>query len=237
MSKEIPAVTYNQQQRIAALQHCSAFQNLHEQEIACMLSCMDARELSYQTNEYILRMGDTTQSFGIVLEGGVRIQRSDIWGNAMILGYAKQFDVFGESYACVPQAQLLVDAIAARPSRILFLKLKTILQPSMRGCPHHAKLAANLLQLSAQKNIQLAERSIHTNPRTIRGKILAYLSTEATRAKSTRFTIPFNRQELADYLGVDRAALSSEMSRLQRDQILYTRRSQFELLVAPEELS
>ena len=98
------------------------------------------------------------------------------------------------------------------------------------ACAYHGKLLANLLAISARKNIELSRRTFHTSPKTMRGKLLSYLSAEATRTGSRRFTIPFNRQQLANYLGVDRSALSSELSRMQRDGLIKTRRSDFELL-------
>lgn len=206
------------------------FRGISAEETAAMLGCLGARRRDYAAGEFVYRMGDTVRSVGIVLAGGVRLERTDAWGESSVLGFAGPGDVFAESYACAPDTPLLVNVIASEPSDIVFLDITRVTRMCPAACAHHAKLVANLLALSARKNIQLSQRVFHTSPKSIRGKVLSYLSSEADRAGSHRFTIPFNRQQLADYLGVDRSALSSELGRMQREGLLVTRRSEFELL-------
>lgn len=206
------------------------FKGISVEETAAMLGCLGARRRDYAAGEFVYRMGDTVRSVGIVLAGGVRLERTDAWGESSVLGFAGPGDVFAESYACAPDTPLLVNVIASEPSAIIFLDITRVTRMCPAACSHHAKLVANLLALSARKNIQLSQRVFHTSPKSIRGKVLSYLSSEAGRAGSRRFTIPFNRQQLADYLGVDRSALSSELGRMQREGLLVTRRSEFELL-------
>lgn len=206
------------------------FRGVSVLETAEMLGCLAAQVRAFDAGEIIYRVGDTVRSLGIVLEGGVRLERTDVWGNVSILGFAGTGDVFAESYACAPDVPLLVSAVASERSRVAFLDVARVTRMCPSACGHHAKLVANLLALSARKNIELSQRIFHTSPKSIRGKLLSYLSAESERTGSRSFTIPFNRQQLADYLGVDRSALSSELSRMQRDGLLRTRRSAFELL-------
>lgn len=206
------------------------FRGITPEDTVAMLRCMRARVRAYDADEAILRMGDTTSAFGLVLAGGIRIERTDAWGAVSVLGFVRPGEVFGESYACAPGTPLLVNAIAAEPTRALLLDVGAVLSVCDKSCPYHAKLISNLLTISARKNIELSRRAFHTSPKSIRGKLLSYLSTEAARARSRSFSIPYNRQQLADYLGVDRCALSSELTRMQRDGLLRTRRCAFELL-------
>lgn len=206
------------------------FRGIDEDEISAMLSCLQPYERSYQKGEAIYRIGDVVHAVGVVLEGSVRIERTDAWGATAVLALIEPGDAFAESYACAGDVPLLVNVMANEPTRVLFLDVSCMMLPCSAACGHHGKLAANLLALTARKNIALSQRSFHVMPRTIRGKLLAYLSTEAARAGSRRFTVPFTRQQLADYLGVDRSALSAELGRMQREGLLRTDRRRFELL-------
>ncbi|WP_085830103.1 Crp/Fnr family transcriptional regulator [Collinsella vaginalis] len=211
------------------------FEGIDHDDTVSMLRCMGARVRAFKSEELILRMGEPAPAFGLVLDGGVRIERTDAWGDTSVIGFARPGEVFGESYACAPNTPLLVNAVATEGTRILLLNVNHVLRPCDKGCAYHARLLTNLLMLSARKNIELSRRIFHTSPKSIRGKLLSYLSSEAARAGSRRFSIPFNRQQLADYLAVDRCALSSELGRMQRDGLLRTRRSEFELLVEAAE--
>ena len=215
---------------LARLATTPLFRGIRDEELPTLLGCLAAHRRTYDAEEAILRMGDTVRSLGIVLAGGVRIERADPWGNTAVLGFAGAGDVFAESYACAPDMPLLVNVVAAEPTEALFLDVRRIATMCPGACAYHGKLLANLLAISARKNIELSRRTFHTSPKTMRGKLLSYLSAEATRTGSRRFTIPFNRQQLANYLGVDRSALSSELSRMQRDGLIKTRRSDIERL-------
>lgn len=206
------------------------FRGIDEDEISAMLPCLQPYERSYQKGEAIYRIGDVVHAVGIVRAGSVRIERTDAWGATAVLALIEPGDAFAESYACAGDVPLLVNVMANEPTRVLFLDVSCMMLPCSAACGHHGKLAANLLALTARKNIALSQRSFHVMPRTIRGKLLAYLSTEAARAGSRRFTVPFTRQQLADYLGVDRSALSAELGRMQREGLLRTDRRRFELL-------
>lgn len=209
------------------------FRGVGQEEIASMLSCLKPREVTYGKGEAVYRIGDEVRFVGIVLQGSVRIERTDAWGATAVLALIQAGDVFAESYACASGVPLMVNVFANEESRILLLDAACLIRPCERVCGSHAKLTANLLALMARKNIALSQRSFHGMPKTIRGKLLAYLSTESARAGSRTFEIPFTRQQLADYLGVDRSALSAELGRMQRDGLLRTERRRFELLMRP----
>lgn len=205
------------------------FEGSTPEEIKSMLECLGARERRFKEGARIYRMGDTIKTVGLVLEGCVRIENVDVWGNVNVLGTMEVGDAFGAAYAAVPDEPLMVDVIAAKDSRVLFVKLSKVLTTCPRACPHHARISANMISIIARRNIMLSRRIFHVAPKTIRGKVLAYLSDEAERAGSREFDIPFNRQRLADYLGVDRSALSAELSRMQKAGLIETHRCHFVL--------
>ena len=205
------------------------FEGSSPDEIKAMLECLDARERRFKEGARIHRMGDAIKTAGLVLEGCVRIENVDVWGNVNVLGTMEAGDLFGVAYAAVPDEPLMVDVVAAKDSRVLFVKLSKVLTTCPRACPHHTRVSANMTAIIARRNIALSRRILHVAPKTIRGKVLAYLSDEAERAGSREFDIPFNRQRLADYLGVDRSALSAELSRMQNAGLIETHRSHFVL--------
>ena len=198
-------------------------------EIGAMLGCLEARERRYVAGERIHRMGDVIKTVGLVLEGSVRIECVDVWGNVSVIGANGVGEMFGEAYAAVPDEPLMVDVVAAEDCRVMFLNLKKVLTVCSHACPHHARTSRNMTAIIARHSLELSRRIFHVAPKTIRGKVLAYLSDEAERAGAREFDIPFDRQQLADYLGVDRSALSAELSRMAKAGLLETRRSHFVL--------
>ena len=211
------------------LSNTPLFRGVSPEEVEQMLPCLGASERSFGKDEVIFRAGDTVQSMGLVLSGCVRIENDDVWGNRSILDQLEPGQIFAETYACIPGEPLMVNAVAGAPTQVLFLDAARLLRICPDACPHHAKLIRNLLAVSAQKNLTLSRRIFHTSPKTIRGRLLSYLSYQARRQGSYQFSIPFNRQQLADYLGVDRSALSAELGKMQRDGLLTVEKNRFVL--------
>ena len=203
------------------------FRGSSPQEIEAMLGCLAARERRYKAGARIHRMGDVIATAGVVLEGSVRIESVDRWGNVSVLGVKKVGEIFGEAYAAVPNEPLMVDVIAAEDTAVLFLNLAKMLTTCTHACPHHARVSASVTAIIARQSLNLSRRILHVAPKTIRSKVLAYLSDVAERTGENEFDIPFDRQQLADYLGVDRSALSAELSRMQKAGLIETRRSHF----------
>lgn len=212
------------------LSRTALFCGIQPEEMKTMLSCLTAETQTYEKGEMIYRAGDAAASLGVVLEGKVLIEHDDIWGNTTVLDSVLPGQIFAETYACTPGEPMMVNVTAAEEAEVLFLNVERVLRVCPRACAHHGRLLRNLLTLSAQKNLNLSRKIFHTSAKSIRGRLLSYLSDQAMRSGSRRFTIPFDRQQLADYLNVDRSALSNELSKMQREGLLWTRRNQFELL-------
>lgn len=211
------------------------FRGTKTEEICPMLDCLGAEQKQYKRNETIFHSGDIVHSIGLVLSGRVQVENDDFWGNRSVLDSVGPGMIFAESYACVPGEPLMVNVIAAETADILFLNVGRLLKTCPSSCEHHNKLIQNLLTLSAQKNLNLSRRIFHTSPKSIRDRLLSYLSFQATQQGSYEFSIPFNRQQLADYLSVDRSALSNELSKMQKDGLLKVEKNHFVLKEGPVE--
>lgn len=212
------------------LSKTALFRGSTAEETEKILKCMGAEEKHYKKEAIICHMGDTMTSLGIVVSGSVLIENDDIWGNRSILDHIGPGQIFAETYACVPGEKLMVNVTAAEDTVILFLNVGRIIRTCPNSCVYHSKLIRNLLSISAQKNLNLSRRIFNTSSKTIRGRLLSYLSDQAVQRGEQQFDIPFNRRQLADYLGVDRSAMSNELSKMQRDGLIRVERNHFELL-------
>ena len=180
---------------------------------------------------FVLRAGDTTDSIGLVLAGTVLIIQEDIWGNRNILSKARPGQTFAAAYACAPGSKLNVSVIAETPVTAMFLNVKRILNMCPSACSHHSRVIRNLLSELAGKNLRLNEKLTHIGQRTTRSKIMSYLSAEAQRLGTYEFDIPFSRQQLADYLAVERSGLSLELGKMRSEGLIDFHKSHFILKV------
>ena len=195
------------------------FRGIAAGELPALLDRSSAREVRFAKGELLLHRGETPRSLGLVLEGGVHIIREDFWGNRSIVGLAGPGEIFAESYALAGKP-LAVSVLAAADGRALFLDAGHLSQ----------WLSANLLALLAEKNLMLTEKMRHMARRTTREKLLSYLSAQALRAGTAEFDIPLDRQQLADFLAVDRSAMSAALGKLRDEGVLEFRKNHFRLL-------
>jgi len=207
------------------------FRGMAEEDIEKMLDCLGAKQQHFSKGEVIFRAGEVVRSIGLVLSGSVNIENDDVWGNKSILDNIGPGQVFAETYACVPGEPMMVSVVASENVEVLFLNVSQGLQTCSGECHYHGQLIQNLLTISAQKNLNLSRRIFHTTSKSIRGRLLSYLSYQAARQGSLQFFIPFNRQQLADYLSVDRSAMSNELSKMQKEGLLTVDRNYFVLKV------
>jgi len=216
---------------LSVLQSSKLFSGVSENELTAMLSCLDTKKEDFPKDAFILQAGDTLDSIGIVLSGSVLIIQEDIWGNRNIISKARTGQTFGAAYACAPGSGLNVSVIAETPVSVLFLNVKRILTVCPSACSHHNRIIRNLLGELAEKNLRSNEKLTHMGQRTTRSKIMSYLSAEAQRLGTYEFDIPFSRQQLADYLGVERSGLSSELGKMKKDGLLDCHKNHFVLKV------
>ncbi len=207
------------------LRQTPLFRGMTEDDIEKALHGLNAVERDYQKGAVILRAGDPTARMGLLLSGGVTIESCDPWGKRTLLSHVGPGQLFAESYALLEGEPMQVDVCVSEDCRILFLS------PAGLRCaePWAAKATQNLLSIAARKNLTLSLRSFHTAPKTVRERVTAYLNAEALRQHRREFDIPFDRQQLADYLNLDRTALSKELGKMRADGLLECRKNHFVL--------
>jgi CRP-like cAMP-binding protein len=206
------------------------FKGIEEADLQPLLSCLSAKTVLYPKNQTVFFSGESIERFGIVLSGQVQVVQDDYYGNRSILAKIDAGNLFGESFACAEMKTLPVSVITTTESELLFIDCHRLAVPCARACGFHSRLIQNMLNIVSMKNIALTQKIEFTSKRTTREKLLAYLSAEAQKGESGRFCIPFNRQELADYLSVERSAMSAQLSKLRDDGVLRFHKNQFELL-------
>ncbi len=214
---------------LLTLQSTPLFTGLDEKEIMSILQCLDASILKKEKDAYLFRAGDTTDTMGLVLSGSTLIIQEDIWGHRNILSRCNTGDFFGEPYAATPNSVLNISVITESDCEILMLNIRHILCTCSCACDRHHKLIRNLTSVLANKILIFNDKITHISKRSTRAKLLSYLSAESMRQSSLSFDIPYDRQKLADFLCVERAAMSVELSKLQKEGILKTKRNHFEL--------
>ena len=195
-----------------------------------MLTCLGARTASYSKNQTIFWEGEPASLIGVVLSGKVQIAKDDFFGNRNIISMIGASQLFGEAFACAGVEKLPVTATAVTDSEILLLDCRRVITTCGNSCEFHNQIIANLLRIVAAKNIMLNQKIELTSKRTTREKLMAYLLMQAKQNKSHIFAIPYDRQELADYLCVERSAMSAELSKLRREGRIDYHKNQFKIL-------
>ena len=210
------------------------FRGMAEGELREALSALRATEKAYGKGAVILQAGSPTQRLGLVLAGSVLIESNDAWGSRTILSHIGGGQLFAETYALLEDAPLLVDVTASEDCRILFLRIGSLREIASAQGAWAAKLVANLLAVTARKNLVLSGRIFHTTPKTVRGRVMAYLNSVSLQKGSREFDIPFDRQQLADYLNLERTALSKELGRMQADGLIAVKKNHFRYMVSSD---
>ena len=205
------------------------FSGISEEELTAMLSCLDTKTESFPKDTFLLRAGDTAESIGLVLSGSVLSVQEVIWGNRNILSEAGAGQTFAAAYACAPGSLLNVSVLAETPVTAMFLNVKRVLNVCPSACEHHSRIIRNLLGELAEKNLRFGEKLTHMGQRTTRAKLMSYFSAEAQRLGTYEFDIPFSRQQLADYLAVERSGLSLELGKMRSEGLLDFHKSHFVL--------
>ncbi len=202
------------------LKKVSLFRDIETADIKSLLTCLSAKTGYFKAKEAIFLAGDKVEFVGIVLSGQVQIVKEDFYGNKNIVASVETGQLFGEAFACADIKTMPVSVFAVEDCEIMLIDFKKIITTCPHTCSFHSKLIYNMLRIVANKNIMLSRKIEFISKRTTKEKLLAYLSSEAKKAGSNSFTIPYNRQELADFLSVDRSAMSAELCKLRDNGIL-----------------
>ena len=212
------------------LQKSPLFFGVEKDDILPVLECLDGTLRICPKGSIVFAEGDRPTHLGVVLEGEVRITRTDYYGNRSIVAAVKASQVFGETFACAEVQSLPVDIMAAADSILLMIDVRRIISTCCNACTFHNRIIYNLMKQTAAKNLMFHRKLEITSKRTTRDKLMTYLHITAKEQGSSSFTIPYDRQELADYLEVDRSGLSAEIGKLRREGILTAEKNRFTLL-------
>ena len=215
---------------IPILKRTQLFSGVGEEEIGAMLNCLQARLCTYKKGEYVLRQGEHLDKILVLVGGKLHIQRDDYWGNRSIINMVSIGEMFGEAYVAPESGTLMNDVLAVEDSAVIFFDVKRIITVCSAACRFHSMVVQNLFFAISEKNRKLVQKLTFMTKRTTREKLVAYLSEEAKRQNSSEFSIPFNRQQLADFLSVDRSAMSNELCKMRDEGLIEFEKSYFKLL-------
>ena len=215
---------------IPVLKSTKLFAGVAEDEIGLMLSCLDARLREYKKGEYVLCQGEHLDHITVLVSGELHIQKDYYWGNRTIVNRIGVGEMFGEAYIAPESHAILNDVLAVEDSTVIFFNVRRIITVCSSACRFHSMVVQNLFFAISEKNRGLVQKLGHISKRTTREKLISYLSEESKRQNSSSFTIPFNRQQLADFLSVDRSAMSSELCKMRDEGLLEFEKNKFKLL-------
>ncbi len=204
------------------------FTHISEKDFSSMLTCLGAFEKIYSKNEVILNEGDSINFVGAVLEGAVKIIKTDYDGSEVIIAEVSDGDIFAEVFACAKIFRSPVSIVSASKSRVLFFDYQKIITACSSSCAFHQKLISNMLSVVANKSLYLNRRIDIISKKSLRDKILTYFHYESMGRN--RFTISMNREELANFLCADRSALSNELSKMKKDGLIDYSKNEFVLM-------
>lgn len=212
------------------MKNTQLFHGIDEDEILQILDCLQGKVSTFEKSTYIYSQGDSLNHLAILLRGKLHIQRNDYWGNRTIINMIDVGEMFGESYTSPRSSPILNDVVAITHSSVLFLDMKKVLTVCPSTCRFHSLVIENLLYVISEKNRNLVQKLGYMSKRSTREKIMSYLSDESKKQKDESITIPFNRQQLADFLSVDRSALSRELCKMREDGLITFHKNSFTLL-------
>ncbi len=214
---------------IPILRKTQLFSGLGEKEIDSMLNCLQAKLRTFGKGEYIFRQGEHIDSVTVLISGMLHIQSDDYWGNRSIINSVGAGEMFGESYAAPDSGALPNDVVAVEESVVMFFDVKRILTTCSSACRFHSTVVHNLFYAISEKNRRLVQKLGHMSRRSTREKLISYLSEQSKKQNSAIFTIPFNRRQLAEFLSVDRSAMSNELCKMRDDGLISFEKNRFTL--------
>lgn len=215
---------------IPALKKCGLFEEIEEENLTAMLDCLGAKVFSVKKDITIFREGTPAKYIGLILSGAVQMVQDDFYGNRSIVTSIGENGLFGESFACAGITSLPVSFIASKDCEIMLIDCKRITNTCCNACSFHKQVIFNLLHLVARKNLDFHQKIEITSKRSTKEKLMTYLLSVAKQTGSSSFTIPYDRQALADYLGVERSAMSAEIGKLRKEGIIECQKSHFTIL-------
>ena len=211
------------------IKNSPVFYGMNDEELQGLLECFNARVRKYEEGEMIIRQGDIIKNIYLILKGAVNIEKDTYWGRRMIISQLTENNNIALAFVASKNIESNIDAIAVEDSELLILNYEKCTSMCQNACTRHKVLINNLFEILSKENIELIQKIENISQKTIREKLLTYLSNEAKKNRNSSFEIPFNRQDLADYLNIDRSAMSFELSKLQKEVLISYNKNKFML--------
>ncbi len=204
------------------------FNGISDKELLLALKCLEGEIVSYDKGQTVIKEGSLSDRFGLLIEGLLQSTQYDLEGNRSIIQTIEPLQIFNENY-CYVNEKSPVNIETIESSKILFLKshISSKLLPAV--CSIKNILLNNLFIIQTHKNVELTKKLECMSKRTTREKLMAYLKLESLKQGTRKFDIRLDRQQLADYLGIERSAMSAELSKMVKEHLIKTNRSHFEI--------
>ncbi len=206
------------------------FKDIETNSILSITSEWYSKIESYDKDNFIFLEGETLKNIGIILLGSAQIITYDFYGNKNIIASLEKSQLFGEAFVCALKNTMPMNVLATENTKVLFINYKEMTKIKNTNSLIIDKIKNNMLKIISEKNILLNKKIDLLSKRSTKEKILAYLYSVSKNAKSKTFTINLNRQELADFLSIERTAMSSKLSSLQREGVIKYDKNNFEIL-------
>lgn len=213
------------------------FEGISPDEIKHLLPCLNWHVQKYKKGDFIFNAGEIIDEIGVILSGNVNVEAYDLLGNRNVFGRSSTGEVVAVSYSFTPNEPLIVNVIADSDVEMLFIDVNKTVYVCSASCQFHSRLVSNLLNIIANSNLSLSRRSLHTSHKSIRGKLISYLSYQVIKNGANEFNIPFDREQLAGYLNVERSALSNELSKMKKEGLIDFKKNHFIIKQEAMELS
>lgn len=218
------------QEQVRIISRISLFRGIHEEEIAAMLDCMKPRALKFAKNDLIAAEGDGLDSIGIILKGEAAVSKENAAGGRVVLTLLGQGDIFGEMAAFSNRPKWPATVQAQEHCEVFFLPAEKIVGGCEKACPWHRTLIRNLLGLISERALMLNKKVEYLTIKSMRGKISTFLLEQYRRTGDKNILLPFNRNELADFLNVSRPSMSRELCKMRDEGVIDFHLSAFRLL-------
>jgi CRP/FNR family transcriptional regulator, dissimilatory nitrate respiration regulator len=213
------------------LKNCKLFSNISEYDILKSLECLNSYVKEYKKDDIIYNISDKVNKIGIILEGSVIVSKEDSMGNRVILTKLFKSSLFGETFVCSDNQYSPVTVISSDDSKILFIDFNSIIYTCKNNCSFHSELIKNMLKVIANKNLLLNEKIEILSSKTTKDKLMTYLNLQKTKYNSNKFSISYNREQLADFLNLNRSNMSRELSKMKKENIIKYNKNIFEILI------
>lgn len=212
-----------------AMKQSALFGGIADEDLQQVVRCFDIQLSHYDRDQFVVRQGERAKGVGLVVSGLLHIIREDFLGNRELLAELLPGDIFDEVYAVLADEYQSIAVVAVQATEAAFFSIDKLMTTCSSNCAFHNIIIKNMLQVMARKNLMLTRKMAHLSRKTIRGKLVSYLSDESGRQGRREIKIPFNRQQLADYLSVERSALSRELSKMQEEGLIEFYKNEFVL--------